>query len=239
MAAVLLGRPGHQAALPGGLHGGRHHPHPGGRRGSIVDQLAGVKDWRGLLPTRYRALPYDKRDVKGITYVVVHHSAGPASWSANAGGGGNGLAGWDVTQTDRDPYPEITYHFVVNYNGQIERCLNLDALAWHSGARGLPSPGGVGINNWKGVAICLPGNFMGAIEPPDRPARGHGQALPGPPQAAARAPRWSATGTSCLPAAPRAPATPGRRAAGGGWRDKLLTLIGDTQRGTARLSPTT
>ncbi|MDO9066704.1 MAG: peptidoglycan recognition family protein, partial [Chloroflexota bacterium] len=105
---------------------------------AFVDKLAGVKDWRGLLPTRDRALPYDRRDVKGITYVVIHHTAGPSNWSANAGGGGHGLAGWDVTQTERDPYPEITYHFVVNADGTIERCHSLDVLAWHAGAKGLP-----------------------------------------------------------------------------------------------------
>jgi hypothetical protein len=189
-----------------------------------VDAVQGVKDWRGLLPTRYRSFPYDKRDVKGITYVVVHHSAGPSSWSANAGGSGHGLAGWDVSQTDRDPYPEITYHFVVNADGLIERCLPLDSLSWHAGALGMPSPGGVGINNWKGVAICLPGNFMGTAEPTDAQLQSTGrlcQAL------LKQLPGASIVGHRDV--APQATLCPGDTwapTANSGWRSDLLKLVG-------------
>jgi hypothetical protein len=193
---------------------------------AFVDKLAGVKDWRGQLPTRDRALPYDKRDVKGITYVVIHHTAGPSSWSANAGGAGNGLAGWDVTQTDRDPYPEITYHFVVNADGTIERCHSLDVLAWHAGAKGLPSPGSVGINNWKGVAVCLPGSFMAAAVPTDLQLEATAklcQALlkqcPGATVAGHR--DIVPAGSTQCPGDTWAPA------AVSGWRDKLLALIGE------------
>lgn len=190
-----------------------------------VDALQGVKDWRGLLPTRHRALPYDKRDVKGVTYVVIHHSAGSSSWSANAGGGGNGLAGWDVTQTDRDPYPEITYHFVVNADGLIERCHSLDVLSWHAGGPGMPAPGGVGINNWKGVAICLPGNFMGSAVPTDAQLQSTArlcQAL------LKQLPGATIVGHKDI-TPPRATQCPGDTwapAAGGGYRDALLDLVG-------------
>ncbi len=133
-----------------------------------LDKLAGVKDWRGQLPTRKTDPPYGKRDVKGITTLVIHHSAQSPSWTANAGGNtGHGIAGYDVRQTDKvDAYPEITYHFVVTADGVIERCHSLDVLAWHAGARGMPAPGGVGIYNWQAIGICLAGSFMAGKRPP-------------------------------------------------------------------------
>lgn len=183
-----------------------------------IDTLTGMKDWRGLLPTRERTMPYDKRDVKGISYIVIHHSTGSSTLTAPV------LAKWDVTQTEKDPYPEITYHFVIDADGTIERCHSLDVLAWHAGDRRLPAPGGVSINNWKGVAICLVGNFMGGVQPtnaqlqsaarlckailqivPNATIVGHRDIVP-------------AGGTSC-PGDTWAPAT------GGGYRDKLLALI--------------
>ena len=137
-----------------------------------IDQVAGIVDLRGRLPVRKgvdgKPLPaYFKRDVKGIKYIVIHHSAGAGSGTAEA------IANWDVTHKDpkKPEWPEASYHFVVEQSGRIVRQHSLDVLAWHAGFEGQSSPAGIGINNWQGVSICLIGSFMNGQTPPDAQLR--------------------------------------------------------------------
>ncbi|MCX6033350.1 MAG: discoidin domain-containing protein [Chloroflexi bacterium] len=137
-----------------------------------IDQVAGIVDLRGRLPVRKGAdgkpqLPYFKRDVNGIKYIVIHHSTGRATLTAE------NITNWDVTHQDEDKpeYPEASYHFVVEQSGRIVRQHSLDVLAWHAGFKGQDSPGDIGINNWQGVAICLIGNFMSGQAPTDAQLR--------------------------------------------------------------------
>ncbi len=137
-----------------------------------IDKVKGIVDLRGRLPVRKGAdgkplLPYYKRDVRGIKYIVIHHSAGSAAATAE------NITRWDVThkEPDKPDYPEASYHFIVEQSGRIVRQHSLDVLAWHAGFRGQSSPAGIGINNWEGVAICLVGSFMNRQTPPDAQLR--------------------------------------------------------------------
>jgi hypothetical protein len=131
---------------------------------SLIDRVPGIIERRFLLPSRKDAGFYDARDVKDIRNIIIHHSEGTSATAEQ-------IAAWAVTQTDRDPYPEMPYHFLVEPDGAIKRCHALDALSWHAGAKGEPTANGVGLNNWEGVAVCLAGNFMGAARPTDAQLR--------------------------------------------------------------------
>ena len=136
-----------------------------------IDQVEGIADLRSRLPVRKGAdgkpvLPYYKRDVKGIKYIVIHHSASSTAWTAES------VTNWDVNNTDPDrAYPEASYHFIIEPGGRIARLHSLDVLAWHAGFVGQASPAGIGINNWEGVAICLIGSFMNGQTPTDAQLR--------------------------------------------------------------------
>ena len=136
-----------------------------------IDQLPEIVERRFLLPARPNMEPYGTRDIKDIAFIVIHQSDNPTA-SAES------VAQWAVTQTDgggRPFYPEIPYHFFIEPTGTIKRCHSLDVLTWHAGAVGQPSPGGVGLNNWQGVAICLAGAFSGAKRPTDAQLRSAGK----------------------------------------------------------------
>ncbi len=126
-----------------------------------IDKVAKIVERRFRLPTRAGAELYGTRDIKDIQNIVIHQSDS-ATASAEA------VAQWAVTQTDgggRAYYPEMPYHFFVEPNGAIKRCHSLEVLSWHAGAAGQASPGGVGLNNWQGVAVCLAGAFSGSTRP--------------------------------------------------------------------------
>ena len=137
-----------------------------------IDHVEGIVDLRGRLPIRKGAdgkplLAFFKRDVQGIEYIVIHHSAGSSTGTAE------NIANWDVShhESDKPFYPEASYHFVVERSGRVVRQHSLDVLAWHAGFVGQDSPGDIGINNWKGIAICLIGTFMSGQTPTDAQLR--------------------------------------------------------------------
>ncbi len=106
----------------------------------------------GRIPQNPLLEPYRGRGFNEIELIVVHHTASDTYC----------LTAEELTQDmgrpERDPpYPSIPYHAVIEPSGHIVVCQSLDTLTWH--ADGLPRREGVGVNNWRGVAIALIGDF--------------------------------------------------------------------------------
>ena len=108
----------------------------------------------GQLPTRYGAAPYRARSFSEIEEITIHHSGCDTALLTPLY-----LAGEMVTHDgpNRTKYPEIPYHIVIEKNGHVTVCLSLDTLSWH--ADGAEAREGVGMNNWRGVGVCLIGDF--------------------------------------------------------------------------------
>ena len=95
-----------------------------------------------------------------VKAIVVHHTTAPPEREPWA------LAQWQVTQTDRDPYPEVTYHLYIYLANGEWRCawlLDLEACSWH--ADGKPTVynllGGrqLGYANVESVAVAIAGDW--------------------------------------------------------------------------------
>ena len=99
-----------------------------------------VEDWRGRLPTRPDAEPYETRPLAAISTAVIHYSGVDADSSAES------IAHYHVEKTDGDLFPAIAYHFNIRQTGLIEQCHDLITRSWHAGA----------LANQTGIAICLP-----------------------------------------------------------------------------------
>ncbi len=187
-----------------------------------IDRVPNIVERRFLLATRAGADPYGTRDIKDIQFIAIHQSDS-ATASAEA------VAQWAVTQTDgggRPYYPEMPYHFFVEPNGAVKRCHSLEVLSWHAGAVGQASPGGVGLNNWQGVAVCLAGAFSGSTRPTS--AQLVSAAAVCKAIRAATATKLDILGHGETPYSQTA--CPGTNFKGdAGWKNDLLRLVGDLE----------
>ena len=114
------------------------------------------------LPMREGIGRYKRRGFGEIAEITIHHS-GSDTYATTP----MALATDMVQHQDpnRTKYPEIPYHIVIEPDGHITVVQPLDALTWHADG-GYPRDG-VGINNWRGVGICLIGDFTN--HPPSVP----------------------------------------------------------------------
>lgn len=122
-------------------------------------------DWRDLLPVRRtRPLPGDLHLLtwdsghrywryrlrnQPITTAVIHNSGTRADYSLRE------FVAIDVNQTERTPYPECPYHFVIEQDGTINYCVDMRRCTWHSSRE----------SNDYAVSVCLMGTFMGDVIP--------------------------------------------------------------------------
>lgn len=63
--------------------------------------------------------------------ITLHYTASPVGYGKEAV---EAIARYQVTQTDRDPFPAIAYSFVIDGFGDLYRCHDLSTRCWHSGA---------------------------------------------------------------------------------------------------------
>jgi LysM repeat protein len=99
--------------------------------------LKKLKDVRDTLK-KHPDKTYMQRPLSSITHLAIHHSL-TKTGSAEA------FARYHVSHSN---WPGIGYHFVVEKDGTIKWCNNLQAKSYH-----------VGNSNRKAVGICLTGDF--------------------------------------------------------------------------------
>lgn len=95
-----------------------------------------LKDIRHLLPTR-SGQSYKKTTLEQKTHIIIHHSL-TKTGSAFAFANYHVSKGW----------PGIGYHFVIEQDGTIHFCNDLEAISYH-----------VGNHNTYCIGICLTGDF--------------------------------------------------------------------------------
>ena len=105
-----------------------------------------IKDVREVWPWNPRRGKWDKRDLARINKIVLHQELGE----------GSGLV-VHTYHTSKDCHispgigtPRICYHFVIEKNGTIYWCNDLEDVVWHTKGQ-----------NLSGVGIMLVGDFDG------------------------------------------------------------------------------
>jgi len=117
--------------------------------------LTGAVDLRGKLPRREKESPYRRRReedfVKYVNWYVIHHSGSAGEPTAV------NVADYQTGGDSHYPFPEIAYHFYIWIDGTIDACHDIETLTWANGAGSPMQLKGVGINNWKTIAVCFAG----------------------------------------------------------------------------------
>ncbi|WP_088104932.1 peptidoglycan recognition protein family protein [Halalkalibacter urbisdiaboli] len=97
-----------------------------------------IIDKRGTL-AKHSSRTYRRRSRSAIRNIAIHHSA-TTTGSAEA------FARYHVNELG---WPGIGYHYVVDKDGNISRCHDLEVVSYH-----------VGNSNGYAVGICMVGNFQ-------------------------------------------------------------------------------
>lgn len=103
-----------------------------------------IKDKRNTLK-KHATKTYSTRSLSAVKYIVVHHSL-TTSGTAEA------FANYHV---DTNDWPGIGYHFVIEKDGDIDWCHDLEVKSYH-----------VGNSNGKAVGVCLVGDFRKELPTP-------------------------------------------------------------------------
>lgn len=103
----------------------------------MINHIPHTKDYRDKLP-RHAFKRYTVRSLNAISHLAVHHSL-TKTGSAEA------FAQYHVKN---NAWPGIGYHFVIEKDGTIEWCNDLEVSGYH-----------VGNSNRFSVGICLVGDF--------------------------------------------------------------------------------
>jgi N-acetyl-anhydromuramyl-L-alanine amidase AmpD len=108
-----------------------------------IKSLPKYKDVRGKLPRRkpYVNVPYSTKD-----WIVVHHSATLTGSAESFNTYHLNNNGWDGG---------IAYHFVIEKDGTIKQCQDINAKSYH-----------VGNSNARAIGICLVGDFRKGYQVP-------------------------------------------------------------------------
>lgn len=99
-------------------------------------------DNRDNLPRR-GGQRYPVRDLAAVNTAYLHYTAGANSASTLA------VAQYQTGPTSHLDFPEIAYHYLVELDGVVHWCHDLDKRTW-----GSDGPGA----NERGVHICYPGD---------------------------------------------------------------------------------
>lgn len=97
-----------------------------------------IKDIIDILPHKGE---YIQRALKGITTIVVHHSASPAGKF-----GPEDFAIWHMNGTFK--MPRIAYHFCIEPDGAVYQTNKLSSISWHASNA-----------NYYSVGVLLNGDF--------------------------------------------------------------------------------
>ncbi len=97
-----------------------------------------IKNLADSLP-RHPSKHYPTRSISAIKTLVIHHSAVPASISAEQ------IAQFNVSKNN---WPGIGFHYFITQAGDIQQTNNLDTISYHAGG-----------DNSTSVGIAFAGNF--------------------------------------------------------------------------------
>lgn len=115
----------------------------------------GWVDLRGKLPTRPGAEPYLRRtlaEMHQVIWLVYHHThKGPGRPTVQS------IAEYQTGPTAHLPFPATAYHVYVEEDGTMEWVQDLETVTWSQGDGSPTVKGGVGSNNWLGIACCFSG----------------------------------------------------------------------------------
>jgi N-acetylmuramoyl-L-alanine amidase len=120
--------------------------HP--KLGKTVAPSPSVIDERGRLPTRPMSwetagYPYRSRAIAGVTVARIHYTAGGVSSTTLD------IAAYQVGPGSHERFPAIAYHYLIEGDGSVHWCHDLDKRVWGSGAAG---------SNEQDVHICYTGD---------------------------------------------------------------------------------
>ncbi|MFT7151163.1 MAG: N-acetyl-anhydromuramyl-L-alanine amidase AmpD [Nonlabens sp.] len=104
---------------------------------SVLNFIPGTKDYRQRLK-RHPTKKYNARQLGAITHLAIHHSLTKT-------GSAESFARYHV---DTNNWPGIGYHFVIEKNGTVKWCHNLEVKSYH-----------VGNSNKFSAGICVVGDF--------------------------------------------------------------------------------
>ncbi|WP_456275664.1 peptidoglycan recognition protein family protein [Bacillus sp. AK128] len=96
-----------------------------------------IIDKRNSLPT-HPSKRYRRRSLTAIKNIAIHHSA-------TTTGSAESFARYHVNTLE---WPGIAYHYVVDKDGTISHCHDLEVVSYH-----------VGNSNYRAVGICMVGDF--------------------------------------------------------------------------------
>ncbi|MBM7659541.1 peptidoglycan hydrolase-like protein with peptidoglycan-binding domain [Bacillus mesophilus] len=96
-----------------------------------------IIDKRNSLPT-HPSKRYRRRSLSAIKNIAIHHSA-------TTSGSAESFARYHVNTLE---WPGIAYHYVVDKDGTISLCHDLEVVSYH-----------VGNSNYRAVGICMVGDF--------------------------------------------------------------------------------
>jgi N-acetylmuramoyl-L-alanine amidase len=96
-----------------------------------------IVDIRSSLPT-HPSKRYRRRTLSAIKNIAIHHSA-------TTTGSAESFARYHVNSLD---WPGIAYHYVVDKDGVINHCHDLEVISYH-----------VGNSNSRAIGICMVGDF--------------------------------------------------------------------------------
>ncbi len=102
-----------------------------------MDFIPGTLDYRDRL-LRHAIRKYSSRPLASVTHVAVHHSLTKT-------GSAESFARYHVRTNE---WPGIGYHFVIEKNGTVKWCNDLEVKSYH-----------VGKSNSFSVGICMVGDF--------------------------------------------------------------------------------
>lgn len=116
----------------------------------VIDLIEHIKNFP---PSPHRRMMWETRSLTEITYLLIHHTAGPEEATPLE---------IHESQRNRDfgtpggpAYaPRVTYHYLINPLGATYKCNKAEWVTWHC-------PG----KNWTGLSICLVGN-RSLLSPP-------------------------------------------------------------------------
>lgn len=109
-----------------------------------------VIDERGRLPTRVggwetASYPYRARIISRVDGARIHYTAGATSETTL------GVAAYQTGHGAHEQFPAIAYHYLVEGDGSVHWCHNLDKRVWGSGQPG---------SNETDVHVCYTGNHQ-------------------------------------------------------------------------------
>ncbi len=91
--------------------------------------------------------------MREVEWLVIHHSGSGRSRPRV-----RAVARYQTGPAAHFDFSEITYHVYVGPDGQVTVAHDVETLTWSNGRGSPTSKLGVGIFNWRSIAVCFAGD---------------------------------------------------------------------------------